>query len=423
MHLSLRRIDELISDDRLETILRGLVDVPSPTGEEGHLAREIVTMLSSFGIEAEEQVIDRTQSNAVGFLGDARNGPRLLLYAPLDTVTSNSAEEDLPWAGPTLRPDMTVPSYVCEGHIFGLGAHNPKGHAAAILEAARVLARLEVPLSGTLLFGFGAGGMPTHARGGMREDSGHGAGCQWMLERIPRPDAAVIAKSGWSISWEEVGFLWVEVEVEGIHTYVGSRHLLPYRNAIEGASRLVVALERWFEERAERCATPLIKPQAVVSYIEAGWRRMPAFTPVLCRLLVDFRFGPDSDAESAEAEFMGELRRLSTDLGLATSYRVVQSIPATRTPPDAAIIRAGIRAWEQIADMTHKPIPHTSGATDANILRANGIPTARVGLPKAHRPDMDFQLGMNCVAQRDLRELTRMLIVTALNFLEVETVG
>ena len=63
------------------------------------------------------------------------------------------------------------------------------------------------------------------------------------------------------------------------------------------------------------------------------------------------------------------------------------------------------------------------GATDANILRAGGIPTARVGLPKAGLPSMDFQLGMNCVAQRDLRELTRMLVVAALNCLGVETGG
>ena len=150
---------------------------------------------------------------------------------------------------------------------------------------------------------------------------------------------------------------------------------------------------------------------------------MPAFTPATCRLLVDFRFGPDSDAESAEALFAQELSRLADSLGLVASHRVVQSIPATRTPPDAPVIRTGIRAWEQVAGREHRPIPHTSGATDANILRANGIPTARVGLPKAKRPGMDFQLGMNCVAQQDLRRLTKLLVVTALNYFGIEADG
>ena len=419
--VTLERIDELISDASLEAILRTLVDEPSPTGEEGRLAREIVTMLNGFGITAQEQAIDATQANAVGSLGNPSGEERLLLYAPIDTVTSNNEEEDLPWAGPALRPDMVARSYLSDGHIFGLGAHNPKGHAATILEAGRVLAQLDISLPGELQLGFGAGGMPTHARPGMRADSGHGVGCRSMLQRIRRPGAAVIAKSGWSVAWEEVGFLWLEVCVQGIHTYVGSRHLLTYRNAIEAASRLVVALERWFEERAERSATPLIKPQAVVSHIEAGWRRMPAFTPAVCRLLVDFRFGPDSDAETAESQFVVQLCNLSNELGLATTHRVIQSIPATRTPPDTPIVRTCIRAWEQVAGRAHAPIPHTSGATDANILRANGIPTARVGLPKAQRPDMDFQLGMNCVALHDLRQLTRLLVVTALNYFGVET--
>ena len=423
MRVSLQSIDDLISDASLEAILRRLVDIPSPTGEEGRLAREIVRTLKRFGAAAEEQAIDATQSNAFGLLGNGSGGPRLLLYAPIDTVTSNNGEEDLPWAGSALRPDMAARSYVSDGHIFGLGAHNPKGHAASILETARVLAELDIPLHGELQLGFGAGGMPTHARAGMRADSGHGAGCGWMVKRIRKPDAAVIAKSGWAIAWEEAGFLWIEVRVEGIHTYVGSRHLLPYGNAIEAASRLVVALERWFGERAESCATPLIKPQAVVSRIEAGWERMPAFTPAVCRLLIDFRFGPDTGAESAEALFAAELRRLSEALGLTASYRLVQSMPATRTPPDAQIIRTAIRAWEQITGRVHTPMPHTSGATDANILRANGIPTARVGLNKAKRPGMDFQLGMNCAARRDLRRLTRLLVAAALNYFGVETYG
>ena len=423
MQVSLTQIDELVCDASLESILRELVDTPSATGDEAQLARLIVSRLHSFGLTAEEQVIDATQSNALGVLKGRTSAKRLLLYAPIDTVTSNDATEDLPWVGKELRADMIAKSYVDEAHIFGLGAHNPKGHAAAILEAARVLASIRVQLAGDVLFGFGAGGMPTFARAGKREGSGHGAGCDFMLSQIEKPDAAIIAKSGWAVSWEEVGFLWIDVLVEGTHTYVGSRHLLPYSNAIESASRLIVELERWFEERAETCATPLIKPQAVVSYIESGWQRMPAFTPASCRFRVDFRYGPHSDRQAAEHEFAEQLGKMASSLKVTAEYKVVQTIPATRTSPDSEIIQKTIRAWEQVAGATHSPNAHTSGATDANILRAGGIPTARVGLPKAQVPEMDFQLGMNSVAKADLRRLTKLLVAASLNYFEVSTLG
>src|SRR3546814_10738243 len=73
------------------------------------------------------------------------------------------------------------------------------------------------------MLGLGAGGMPTDARPGMRPDSGHGVGCAHMLRQGPKPDYAVIAKSGWSVSWEEVGLAWYEVNVAGAHSYVEPR--------------------------------------------------------------------------------------------------------------------------------------------------------------------------------------------------------
>ena len=54
-----------------------------------------------------------------------------------------------------------------------------------------------------------------------------------------------------------------------------------------------------------------------------------------------------------------------------------------------------------------------SGATNANILRGHGIPTARVGMARvpddAPMPD-DFSKGMNVVSLRDMERLTRCLV-------------
>lgn len=421
---TLAQLTGMISGQRLTDTLVDLIDIPSPTGEEAPLAAHIVDTLRASGIDAEVQALDERQANAVGWLrqgrADAAAGDdtrRLLLYSPVDTVTSNSEAEDIPWAGPELRGDMRAAARAVDGHVFGLGAQNPKGHAACVIEAARVLRELQAELGGDLYFGFGAGGMPTHARPGLREDSGHGAGCKAMIEHLPTMDAAIIAKSGDVVTWEEVGFIWMEVTVAGTHTYVGSRHLLPYTNAIAEAAKLVLKLEDWFEQRAARLQTDCVRPQAVISHIEAGWKRMPAFTPACCRFLADVRFGPRQTADETEAEFRSALAQFCDDLGVVATARRTQTIEASHTAPDSPIITTAIASWEAIKGRPHQPFTVLSGATDANMLRHAGIPTARVGLPKASLPDIDFQLGMNCASVAALRDLTLLLVSASLQFL------
>ncbi|WP_220475630.1 peptidase dimerization domain-containing protein [Sphingobium terrigena] len=391
-----------------------LVDTPSPTGGEAPLARRIAAHLGGLGIEACEQRLQAEQSNAVGWLGGSGGGASLLLYSPIDTVTSNDAEEDLPWAGNALRADMRANAWRENDTLFGLGAQNPKGHAACIVMAAEALVRAKAPLAGQLRLGFGAGGMPTDSRSSKVKDTGHGVGCAHMLAAGPRPDYAIIAKTGWAVSWEEVGLAWYEVRVRGTHTYVGSRHLLPYANAIDHMGRVVRALEQWFPLWTERNRSGLVAPQGVVSFIEGGASRTAAFTPAECRIRFDLRLNPrtiPAEADEAIGLFLDEL---SASDSVDLSWRRLLAIPGTSTPEDNWIIRSTIAGWEELEGGVHTAIPGLSGATDANILRAHGVPTARVGLPKAPLDDLDFQLGMNAAYLPHMERLTRLLVHSAL---------
>lgn len=411
-------IQNLINTDQLVASLSGLVNMPSPTGEEAEVASFVANQLEALGCEADTYALSDSQVSTLGVLKGQKPNKNLLLYSPLDTVTSNSAEEDLPWASPTMRDDLRAKAYVKDGHVVGLGAHNPKGHAACIIEAARVLKKLNVPLQGNVYFGFGAGGMPTHSRPNMPLDTGHGVGCQNLIDNMPKLDAAIVAKSGFAVTWEEVGFIWMDVRVSGTHTYVGSRHLLPYSNPIANASKLILKLEDWFEERAENHATENVKPQAVVSFAESGWERMPAFTPDSCRFIADLRFGPNTTGKQAEAEFRDKVKEFSKELGISVECKNIQTIEASATDFNSDIIQTTIGAWQDIKQRPHQPFTEMSGGTDANILRLNGIPTSRMGLPKAKLEDLDFAMGMNCASIEDLRDLTAMLVLSVIRYLK-----
>lgn len=403
-----------ISADGLARTVAELVDIPTPTGEEGALAKAVVARLRANGIAAEEQVIDVQQSNVVARLVGSGSGPSLMLYSPTDTVTSNSPEEDLPWSGDQMFSELLARAVVEDGHVSGLGAQNPKGHAACVIVALEILAVNGIALAGDVLLGLGAGGMPTNPRPQVGPQAGHGNGCDWMMRSDWKPDYAIIAKSGWSVSWEEVGLAWYEVSVKGTHTYVGSRHLIPYSNAIENAGKVIRDLEAWFPEWAETHRSGLVEPQGVVSWIEGGWARMPAFTPAECRFRFDLRLSPRTTGEDADAAVATVLKRIGFDHDVELICERIALIPGTTTSPDSPVIKTAIAAWEAVEGCTHAPMMRMSGATDANILRAHGVPTARVGLPKATRSAGDFQRGMNMVRVEDMVRLTEVLLFAAI---------
>jgi acetylornithine deacetylase/succinyl-diaminopimelate desuccinylase-like protein len=413
---------KLIDPQRLTELVVGMVDIPSPTGEEATLARWLTDELDDSGIEARYQEIDDRQGNAVGRVRGDGTGEDLLLYAPIDTLTVGDPAEDVPWIGPKLREDMRTTARVRGDHVMGLGASNPKGHGAAIIAAAEAIAQAGIPLRGDLIVAFGAGGMPTNGpttRELTRRNAGQGVGCSFLLEQGVWADHAVIAKPGWAVAWEEVGLCWFEVRVSGNFSYVGSRHRMPYRNAIDHAGRVINALERWFPEYAARHTDGLVAPQGIVASIEAGWPRMASVTPAMCRFMVDLRTSPRSTPSDVRREFAAQLDVIATanpDIDL--DWDMVLAIPGTHTPEDAPVVRAAKAAWEAITGRAHEPIIANSGATDANILRNRGIPTARIGMDRIG-PDaplrLDFPAGMNVVDIREAVRLARHLVHTAVS--------
>ncbi|GAA0514894.1 hypothetical protein Ade02nite_94980 [Paractinoplanes deccanensis] len=394
-----------ITPERLREAAVAITSIPSPTGREAPLAAWLVEQMRLSGIPAQVQSIDADQANAVGRVRSDRTGRDLMLYAPIDTLTTGDEAEDLPWIGPSLRPDMR-PIGVSDGDLVqGLGAGNPKGHAACVLVTGQAFAEAtrSRTIRGDLVLAFGAGGMPTNAVGGGRANTGHGVGASFLLERGWYTDHAIIAKPGDFVAHDEVGVCWFEITLHGIHTYAGSRHRLPYRNPIVAAAEVATGLEKWLADFPARHRTATAAPQGVIGSIAGGWERMLAVTPAVCRLRLDIRLAPGQHPLAVRRELAAFLA------GFDAECELVNHIPATTTDPDSWVVTETIRAWEAAAGKPHQPITDNSGATDANILRARGVPTARVGMPKAPLPGIDFALGMNTVQVTEMRRLCEVL--------------
>ncbi len=407
-----------IDSEALAALLVDMVSIPSPPGQEADLARHLAAGLREAGLDAETQHVRDRQANAVARLEGSGGGPSLLLYSPIDTAFVGSESEDLPWLGDTLRPDF-VPRAVRQGNwIIGLGAENPKGFAACVIEAARAVARGGVPLQGSLLVGLGAGGMPTNRPPSLGDGPavGHGVGCAHMLESGFRGDFAIICKPGFAVAWEEVGISWWRIRVRAAPGYTGVRHLVPYRNSVVDAAWVVSALEGWFPEFTERFSSGLVAPQGAVGAIAGGWPYKPAFSPAECDVWVDLRLSPRATADEVGAELEELLDRLrAEDSALRVEAERVVAIPGTHTDPESWIVSSAIRGWEAVEARPHEPIVGTSGATDAEILRGHGVPTARLGMPRSAEPPPYPGFSMGQAHLESMLTLVRCLVWTVID--------
>src|SRR5262252_8484242 len=84
----------LIDVERLYRLNREITAIHSPTGRERAASEYMVRHLAGIGLEASYQRIR-----------GSGGGPSLLLYAPIDTHL-DATDDDVPWVGPQLRPDM-----------------------------------------------------------------------------------------------------------------------------------------------------------------------------------------------------------------------------------------------------------------------------------------------------------------------------
>lgn len=401
-----------IDAGRLAKLDADLVSIPSPTGEERQLAEFIAEHLRQAELEGRYQPIDADQGNATGRLRGSGGGPSLLLYAPIDTAFAGTEDEDVPWIGPSVRQDLRPGSEIEGDFVIGAGAENPKAYATCVIAAAEAVAKAGVPVRGDLLVGLGAGGMPTNRRPGLeRYNAGQGNGCSFMLEQGFRGDFAVLAKPGYAVSWEEVGLCWFKVRIKGTLNYTGIRHIVPYRNPIVAAARVIDGLEAWFPEYSARHTSGLVAPQGSIGAIQGGWTYKPSFVPSACDMYVDVRISPRTDPAQLNYEFGEALAKIQADNpGLELQHEMILSIPGTHTDSESWVVQSLMRGWERVEGKPHQPILNTSGATDAAILRGRGIPTARLGLPRFQAPAEYPGFSMGVVSATSMEKLARCLV-------------
>lgn len=370
-----------INGSRLQELLFALTNIHSPTGSAAAACEFLVSHLKAYGIDAQFMPFAGASGAGLATLPGEGSGANLLLYAPIDTHLEGD-DSDYPWTGKKPMVD-TQPRAVIEGDwVYGLGSSNPKAMVATLAEIMICAKESGISWPGTLTFGFADGGMPVDIAS--RQSAGMSNGIFHLLNRGGSPDFCIVMKPWNWVYHEEPGMAWFKITVWGTLGYAGVPRGTPgFRSSIVPAAELILELEEWLPQYTERHTSGIVRPDGWISAVRAGWPERPAFPSAATEIYFDVRVNPRCSPAQVRAEFEAFMTDIKGKYPeLECDWHMYGSVPGGSTDPDNWIIQSARRGWETVEQKDYPEQPDLlGGQTDGSLLRALGVPTARMGWP------------------------------------------
>lgn len=335
---------------RLKALLKGLVDIYSPSGKEGEILEYVESYLRRFGFNPTRQEIDDKRYNLVLF-PPGRDEVELCLVGHLDTISAYELEEF------SFREE--------EDNIFGLGAADMKGGCAAMIEAYIALA--------------GSGGaMPPVGLAMVVDEEDENRGAEALSQEYIFPWAVVGEPTNLEPCLGHYGYLEVMLRTYGKRAHSA----MPEKgqNAIENMLKLLLKVTEYATTRPHG----LVYNVRDLSGFPTGF-----VVPDTCEVYIDFHLPPNSrmDVLRSDLEQVVREARESTP-GLKAGLHFEYTHSGYKISEDRPMI-ARLRQVYSEMSLPWQPQDFRSDS-DASILWADGVDPIILGpghLEAAHSPD------------------------------------
>jgi acetylornithine deacetylase/succinyl-diaminopimelate desuccinylase-like protein len=363
-----------IDRSRLVDLVVQLVNVPSPTGFEGDMAREFHAVLQGAGFRSRLQPIGDERYNAIGLWEGAGGGKTLMFNGHLDT--SFGPEQAHRGLG-----------YRCEGNvvddewIYGMGTFNMKSALATYTVACESIRAAGIEIAGNVVIAGVAGEIekaPVNEFEG-RMYQGYGPGTKYAITHGAVADYCILGEpTNMMVIPRHCGTTWFKITVPGmlIHTAWSEYQ----KNSVSNSSLILNALNDWIPGYMERNEFGGTQPKVNIAAIEGGWPWRGARTPDTCSIYMDVRTPPDVLPIRVYREVRELIRGLEKEhAALAgTTVDIYVSGPGTSIPDDHELIQMIVAAHtEQLG----KPpeFGNEIWYSDAAHMNRYGIATVNYG--------------------------------------------
>lgn len=349
-------ISESITSGRITELIEGLVSIPSVTGSEQALGDMLHGHFEEIGLSDIRRipVEDSGDSLAVRIPGRA-DGRAFMLNFHQDTFDACDGWESDPWS-PVVR----------DGRVYGLGAHDMKAGAAAVLAAVEAIVRSGVELAGDLIVSATTDEENWSRGAHALMESGLLQGCEACLIPEPTPPGRLrIGSRGRHV---------IKIDLAGrtAHAaYTGEGV-----NAVHDAAKIITALDRielgWNEE---------FDLGGTICVIEISGGRNIILVPEHAQVVLDRHILPGQTIDGAVRDIEALIRSLS----IASQWRVTWDDRPTPAPAPYIVDRASRfvqstrkRVEEQLGGPVRYALARSVADTN-HFAVTGGIPTLVYG--------------------------------------------
>jgi len=352
--------------------------VPGARGET-EIGDFVAEWLRGEGLEVQRQDTGSPgRTNVVAVARGTGGGRSIMLNAHMDTVGV---------AG------MTAPfePVVRDGRLFGRGAMDTKGALAAFMCAAAEARALR--LRGDVILT------------AVADEEYASIGTEAVV-RDWKADAAIVGEpSGLQIVTEHKGFVWFQIETEGVAAH-GSLPDVGV-DAIVKMGKVLAALED-LDARLRRSAPHrTLGTGTLHASLISGGQELSSY-PAACCLDVERRTIPGETPETAEAEIRDALERIAkTDPGFKAALHRTFARSSMEAVKDSPIVITLARHVERVTGRA-AVFSGMSGWLDSALLDGAEIPTVVLGPAGAGLHGVEEWVDLQSVT--DCREIVRAVI-------------
>ncbi len=333
---------------RIERLLHRYVGIHSvnPAFDQGpgeaRLADRVYADLVGWGFDASrEPVHPGGRDNVVAVLPGKEGYPTLMLHAHLDTVG--------------LSGKATAEPITTDGNVYGRGACDTKGSLTAMLEALRLLRKVDADRRPTVMF-----------VGGIDEEVG-GTGAVRLAAAHPEVQMAVVGEpTSLEVATAHKGVIRLEIATIGSPAHSSKPHL--GTNSIYTMSRVISAIENDYLPTLDEGEHPLVG-RATLSVCTIRGGTGLNVVPAECVIGLDRRVLPGENPERVLEQIDRVLDRVGVPLERRDPFLITTPLD---TPESDPVVQALISARESATGSRPEPIGVTYG-TDASSLAPAGI--------------------------------------------------
>jgi len=369
------RINAEVREEEIVAMASDVINIPSPTGEELHMAEYMQSALQQLGLNVTWQEVEEGRANVVGRWTGSGGGKNLMFNGHMDT--SNTGREDF-LTGIGYKPSAVVKN----GYIYGLGIYNMKGALVCYTHAVKALQRAGVKLKGDVIIAAVAGEIEKTQWGDFKgkEYRGYGFGTHYLVNHGVLPDMCILGEpTDMHVVLEHFGSMWVRISCTGIYVHTAFCEGREEMNSIRRMHELMETILKWIANWEKNAAHGGKKALVNLGGIRGGHAWRASRTPEKTDLFLDVRVPPTipmNDARRNIQQMFLELEKKHPDWGL--EFETYVSVPGARISEDHEMIKAIEANHEQI--MGKRPDREVvTWCSDASVLSRYGIETVNYG--------------------------------------------